>query len=66
MVGGDGSAPGRCASRSRRPVTEADGNDGLDRLPAATEYTVTGPAGTESVNGAELVDEVSFSFTTPR
>jgi hypothetical protein len=43
----------------------ADGNDGLDRLPAATEYTVTVPAGTESANGALLVDEVSFAFSTP-
>ena len=43
----------------------ADGNDGLDRLPAATEYTVTVPAGTASVNGAELPDEVSFTFATP-
>ena len=43
----------------------ADGNGGLDRLPAATEYTVTVPKGTESVNGAELPDEVSFTFTTP-
>ncbi len=44
---------------------DADGNDGLDRLPAATEYTVTVPAGTESANGAELADEVTFTFTTP-
>ena len=44
---------------------EADGNDGLDRLPAATEYTVTVPSGTESVNGAELADEFSFDFSTP-
>jgi len=44
---------------------DEDGNDGLDRLPAATEYTVTVPAGTESVNGAELADDVMFTFTTP-
>lgn len=36
-----------------------------DRLPAATRYTVTVPAGTESVNGGRLEDEVSWSFTTP-
>lgn len=43
----------------------ADGNDGLDRLPAVTEYTVTVPAGTESVNGAVLADDVTFTFATP-
>jgi alpha-2-macroglobulin len=37
----------------------------LDRLPAATEYTVTIPAGTESVNGAVLATETSFTFATP-
>ncbi|MEP6298754.1 MAG: alpha-2-macroglobulin family protein, partial [Ilumatobacter sp.] len=40
-------------------------NDALDRLPAATDYTVTVPAGTESVNGATLADDVSFTFSTP-
>ena len=44
---------------------DADGNDGLDRLPAATEYTVKVPVGTASVNGAELAEEVAFTFTTP-
>ena len=42
-----------------------DGNDGLDRLPAATDYTVTVPAGTESANGAVLGADVTFTFTTP-
>jgi uncharacterized protein YfaS (alpha-2-macroglobulin family) len=36
-----------------------------DRLPAATWYTVTIPAGTESVNGGVLEDAVSWQFTTP-
>ncbi|WP_158412165.1 alpha-2-macroglobulin family protein [Ilumatobacter nonamiensis] len=45
--------------------TAADGNEGLDRLPASTDYTVTVPAGTESADGAELDDEVSFEFSTP-
>ena len=43
----------------------SDGNEGLDRLPASTEYTVTVPAGTESANGAVLADEVTFTFATP-
>jgi uncharacterized protein YfaS (alpha-2-macroglobulin family) len=41
------------------------GNDVLDRLPAATDYTVTVPVGTESANGAVLENEVSFTFSTP-
>ncbi len=48
------------------PGAEAgDTNDALDRLPAATDYTVTVPAGTESANGATLADDVSFTFSTP-
>ncbi|MGA9277126.1 alpha-2-macroglobulin family protein [Ilumatobacter sp.] len=43
----------------------AIGNDGLDRLPASTDYTVTVPAGTESANGAVLADDVTFEFSTP-
>jgi len=37
----------------------------IDRIPASTNYEVTVPAGTESINGATLDDEVSFTFTTP-
>ncbi|MDH5519969.1 MAG: MG2 domain-containing protein, partial [Acidimicrobiia bacterium] len=37
----------------------------IDRLPAATEYTVTVPAGTRSASGAELAEAVTFSFATP-
>ncbi len=36
-----------------------------DRLPAATWYTVTVQAGTESVNGGVLAEAVSWQFTTP-
>jgi uncharacterized protein YfaS (alpha-2-macroglobulin family) len=36
-----------------------------DRLPAATAYTATVPAGTESVNGGVLGEAVSWQFTTP-
>lgn len=38
---------------------------GIDRLPAATEFEVTVPAGTSSANGAVLADAFTFSFTTP-
>jgi uncharacterized protein YfaS (alpha-2-macroglobulin family) len=37
----------------------------IDRLPMATEYTVTIPAGTSSATGGELAETVEFTFTTP-
>lgn len=37
----------------------------IDRLPMATEYTVTVPAGTTSATGGELAESVQFSFRTP-
>ncbi len=36
-----------------------------DRLPMATEYTVTIPAGAVSADAAELAEAVSWSFSTP-
>jgi len=37
----------------------------IDRLPMATEYRVTVPAGTKSVSGNELEKSVTWSFSTP-
>jgi len=37
----------------------------IDRLPKATSYQVTVPAGIKSVTGAVLNDEVRWSFETP-
>ena len=37
----------------------------IDRLPAATEYEVTVPAGTRSVGGGRLAESVSWTFATP-
>ncbi len=37
----------------------------FDRLPMATEYRVTIPAGTVSQTGGELAETVSWEFTTP-
>ena len=37
----------------------------IDRLPKATAYRVTIPAGTESVSGGILAEDVSWTFTTP-
>ena len=38
---------------------------GRDRLPMATDYTITVPAGTRSVSGAELAEAVEVAFSTP-
>lgn len=40
-------------------------SDVIDRLPMATEFTVTVAAGTTSATGGKLADAVSWSFTTP-
>ncbi|MES0361175.1 MAG: hypothetical protein ABUK20_09690, partial [Anaerolineales bacterium] len=37
----------------------------IDRMPMATEYLVTIPAGTQSATGGVLDEAVSWSFTTP-
>jgi len=37
----------------------------IDRLPMATEYVVTIPAGTTSATGGVLAQEVRWSFSTP-
>ena len=36
-----------------------------DRLPMATDYTITVPAGTRSASGAELAEAVEVAFSTP-
>lgn len=37
----------------------------IDRMPMATEYTVTIPAGTTSATGGKLAESVQFTFRTP-
>jgi uncharacterized protein YfaS (alpha-2-macroglobulin family) len=37
----------------------------IDRLPKATEYRVTIPAGTKSMTGGVLAEDVTWTFTTP-
>ena len=37
----------------------------VDRLPMATTFNATVPAGTKSATGASLATETAFSFTTP-
>jgi uncharacterized protein YfaS (alpha-2-macroglobulin family) len=40
-------------------------SDKIDRLPMATEYVVTVPAGTESATGGVLAGAVRWTFSTP-
>jgi uncharacterized protein YfaS (alpha-2-macroglobulin family) len=40
-------------------------SDLIDRLPMATEYLVTIPAGTESTTGGVLAETIQFRFSTP-
>jgi len=40
-------------------------SEAFDRLPMATTFTVTVPAGTRSAAGGALANEQSFDFTTP-
>ncbi|MCU1395652.1 MAG: hypothetical protein JWM34_4080 [Ilumatobacteraceae bacterium] len=40
-------------------------SDLVDRLPMATDYTVTVPAGTTSATGGVLADAATFTFSTP-
>src|SRR3546814_19696425 len=40
-------------------------SDEIDRLPAATEYQVVVPAGTESATGQALDADFRFTFPTP-
>ncbi len=40
-------------------------SDVVDRLPMATDFTITVPAGTTSATGGVLADDVTFSFSTP-
>jgi uncharacterized protein YfaS (alpha-2-macroglobulin family) len=40
-------------------------SEAIDRLPKATEYVVTVPAGTESATGGVLAETVRWTFSTP-
>ena len=48
----------------RFAIDKTNGTD-LDRLPMATDYTVTVPAGTRAAGGAKLSAATSFRFSTP-
>ncbi len=40
-------------------------SDEIDRLPAATDYEVVVPAGTQSATGEALAEDFRFTFSTP-
>lgn len=48
-----------------RTVTFEYDSELIDRLPKATEYRVTVPAGTKSTTGGVLATSVEWTFTTP-
>lgn len=57
--------PGRWRWIGTRTLRFEHAGDRFDRLPMATEYTVTVPAGTTSMTGNTLAEEVTFTFATP-
>ena len=61
----DPPLPGTWRWLGTKTLTFEYASDLIDRLPKATAYTVTIPAGTKSVTGGTLVETVSWSFSTP-
>jgi len=57
--------PGTWRWMGTKTLTFEYDSDLIDRLPKATSYTVTVPAGTKSVSGGELAESVSWTFSTP-
>jgi alpha-2-macroglobulin len=57
--------PGRWRWIGTRTLRFEHAGEGVDRLPMATGYTVTVPAGTTSATGGVLAEAVSVAFTTP-
>jgi len=61
----DPPMPGTWRWLGTKTLTFEYASDLIDRLPKATAYTVTIPAGTKSVAGGTLAETVSWSFSTP-
>ena len=57
--------PGRWQWIGTRTLRFDADSDAVDRLPMATAFTVTVPAGTTSATGGVLAEDASFTFTTP-
>lgn len=59
------SLPGTWRWLGTKTLTFQYDSNLIDRLPMATEYQVTVPAGTKSATGGVLAEPVQFSFSTP-
>ncbi len=59
------SLPGTWRWLGTKTLTFEYDSDLIDRLPKATEYRVTIPAGTKSMSGNALAEAVTWTFTTP-
>ncbi|MBP8997140.1 MAG: Ig-like domain-containing protein [Anaerolineaceae bacterium] len=57
--------PGTWRWLGTKTLTFEYDSEQIDRLPKATEYRVTIPSGVKSLSGAELLQEVSWTFSTP-
>lgn len=57
--------PGTWRWVGTRTLTFEYASDQIDRLPKATTYRVTVPAGTKSLAGGVLAEAVTWTFTTP-
>ncbi len=61
----DPPLPGTWRWLGTKTLTFSYNSDLIDRLPKATVYHVSVPAGTKSVTGGELAETVEWTFTTP-
>ena len=59
------SLPGTWRWLGTRTLTFEYDSDLIDRLPKATVYQVSVPAGTQSVEGSVLAEAVEWTFSTP-
>ncbi len=59
------SLPGTWRWLGTKTLTFEYDSEQIDRLPKATEYRVTVPAGVKSATGAALAEAVSWTFRTP-
>jgi len=57
--------PGAWRWAGTKTLTFQVDSDEIDRLPKATVYQVTVPAGTQSMNAGVLEESVSWTFSTP-
>ncbi|MBI5294761.1 MAG: hypothetical protein HY869_04740 [Chloroflexi bacterium] len=57
--------PGTWRWLGTRTLTFEYDSTQIDRLPKATEYQVTVPAGTKSPGGGDLAEAVTWTFSTP-